>query len=101
MAFPIMAVLSALTSLGGGGGIQRSNTSGKDAYYQYLMGMLNPNNPVPKQKKQGQQSGGQDDSGNLMQLIQMLGGKENLGNQTGSSFNLPASTNYDNFDSMA
>jgi hypothetical protein len=75
MALPIVAsiAMKILPMLMGNGSIQRSNTQGKDTYYQQLMSMLQPNYQ-PNKKSGGQTTQGENGMGGLESLIGMLQG---------------------------
>jgi hypothetical protein len=88
-------LLSMLLGSGEKGNTGSSNmTNKKLQYYQQLMSMMNPSFQGSF-KSQGKIAQGQDDLG-INDLMNLFGGRGNTGGST-SSYNLPASTNYDNW----
>lgn len=87
MAFPLLQVLSQAISLAGQdqGKTQRSDIGNKDQYFQYLMSMMNPNYNANSSRR-GQTISGSDDSGGLLNLVSLLGGKENIGSEYSSGY---------------
>jgi hypothetical protein len=95
MPFPLLAILGQAVGMAGQdqGGIQKTDLSKRNSYFNYLMSMINPSSSGSNSRPVSTISS-QDNPGSLFNLIKMLGEGNSIGSQTG----IDQSSGGQNFD---